>query len=59
FVSTENVIGTSDWSAHHLEFKTTADTHMLIVKIARPASHKFDNQLAGTIWIARVTLIPK
>jgi tetratricopeptide (TPR) repeat protein len=59
FVSTENVIGTSDWSAHQLEFKTTADTHMLIVKIARPASHKFDNQLAGTIWIARVTLIPK
>jgi len=59
FVSTENIIGTSDWSAHHLEFKTTADTHMLIVKIARPASHKFDNQLAGTIWIAHVTLIPK
>ena len=59
FVSTENVTGTSDWSAHQLEFKTTADTHILIVKIARPASHKFDNQLAGTIWIARVTLIPK
>jgi tetratricopeptide (TPR) repeat protein len=59
FVSTENVTGTSDWSAHQLEFKTTADTHMLIVKIARPASHKFGNQLAGTIWIARVTLSPK
>jgi tetratricopeptide (TPR) repeat protein len=59
FVSTENVTGTSDWSAHQLEFKTTADTHMLIVKIARPASHKFDNQIAGTIWIARVTLIRK
>jgi Tetratricopeptide repeat len=59
FVSTENVTGTSDWSAHQLEFKTSADTHMLIVKIARPASHKFDNQLAGTVWIARVTLMPK
>jgi tetratricopeptide (TPR) repeat protein len=58
-VSTENVTGTSDWSAHQLEFKTSADTHMLIVKIARPASHKFDNHLAGTIWIARVTLSPK
>jgi Tetratricopeptide repeat len=59
FVSTENVTGTSDWSAHQMEFKTSADTHMLIVKIARPASHKFDNQLAGAIWIARVTLTPK
>jgi len=59
FVSTENVTGTSDWSAHQLEFKTRPDTHLLIVKLARPASHKFDNQLAGTIWIARVTLSPK
>ncbi|MGD0402541.1 MAG: hypothetical protein ABSB66_05030, partial [Candidatus Acidiferrales bacterium] len=59
FVSTENVTGTSDWSAHQLEFKTGADTRLLIVKIARPASRKFDNQLAGTIWIARVTLSPK
>jgi Tetratricopeptide repeat len=59
FVSTENVTGTSDWSAHQLEFKTSPDTHLLIVKLARPASHKFDNQLAGTIWIAHVTLIPK
>ena len=59
FVSTENVTGTSDWSAHQLEFKTSPDTHLLIVKLARPASHKFDNQLAGTIWIARVTLSPK
>jgi hypothetical protein len=59
FVSTENVTGTSDWSAHQLEFKTSADTHLLIVKIARPISHKFDNHLAGTVWIARVTLLPK
>ncbi|MGB8524141.1 MAG: tetratricopeptide repeat protein [Candidatus Acidiferrales bacterium] len=59
FVSTENVTGTSDWSAHQLEFKTGADTRLLIVKIARPASHKFDDQLAGTIWIARVALVPK
>jgi tetratricopeptide (TPR) repeat protein len=56
-LSTENVTGSSDWSAHHLEFKTSPDTRMLIVKIARPASHKFDNRLAGTVWVARVTLL--
>jgi tetratricopeptide repeat protein len=58
FLSTENVTGTSDWSAHQSELKTGAKTRLLIVKIARAASRKFDNQLAGTIWIARVTLMP-
>jgi hypothetical protein len=59
FVSTENVTGSSEWSAHRLELKTSADTRLLIVKIARPISHKFDNRLAGTIWIARVSLLAK
>ena len=59
FLSTENVTGTSGWAAHQLEFRTSADTHMLIVKIVRPISHKFDNRLAGAVWIAGVTLLPK
>jgi hypothetical protein len=59
FSSTENVTGSSDWSPHRLELKTSADTRLLIVKIARPISHKFDNRLAGTLWITRVTLLPK
>jgi hypothetical protein len=58
-ISTENLIGTSDWSPHQLEFKSTGSTHLLIVKVARPASHKFDNKLAGTFWITRVTVLPK
>ena len=58
-ISTENVTGTSDWSAHELEFKTPGNTRLLIVRVARPASHKFDNKLAGTVWIARVSLLPK
>ena len=58
-VATENVTGGSDWSAHKLEFRTGSETHLLIIKIARPMSHKFDNHLGGTIWITRVTLLPK
>ena len=58
-ISTENLTGTSDWSPHQLEFKTTGNTRLLIVKLARPPSHKFDNKLAGTVWIARVSLLPK
>ena len=58
-ISTENLTGTSDWTPHQLEFKTTGNTRLLIVKLARPPSHKFDNKLAGTVWIARVSLLPK
>ena len=58
-ISTENLTGTSGWSLHQLEFKTAGHTRLLIVKVARPASHKFDSRLAGTVWIAHVTLVPK
>jgi hypothetical protein len=57
-ISTENLTGTSGWSLHQLEFKTAGHTRLLIVKVARPASHKFDSRLAGTVWVAHVTLVP-
>jgi tetratricopeptide (TPR) repeat protein len=59
FVSSKNMIGTSDWSVQQLEFETKADTQLLIVRVARPSSHKFDNQIAGTVWIDDVKLEPE
>ena len=59
FVSTKNMTGTSDWSLQQLEFETRADTHLLIVRVARPLSQKFDNQIAGTLWIDRVSVGPE
>ena len=56
FLSTENVVGTTGWSPQQLEFKTTANTHLLVVRIARPASTKIDNQIRGAVWINHVTL---
>lgn len=56
FLSTENLVGTSSWSPQQLEFQTEPDTQLLVVRLARPASRKFDNQIAGTVWIDRVTL---
>lgn len=56
FLSTENVVGTTGWSAQQVEFKTGAATHLLIVRIARPASTKLDNQISGTVWVDQVTL---
>jgi hypothetical protein len=56
FVSTENLVGTSAWSEKKAEFKTKADTRMLLIRVARPLSSKFDNQIAGTVWIDDVSL---
>src|SRR5207248_1881403 len=38
FLSTENRVGTSDWSAQQLEFKTQADTRLLMIRVAHPPS---------------------
>jgi hypothetical protein len=51
FVSTENLVGNADWSEQLGEFTTGADTHLLLIRIVRPASSKLDNQIAGTVWI--------
>jgi len=59
FVSTGNTIGTSDWSTQQVEFETKANTHLLILRVARPPSRKFDNQIAGTVWIDQVTVEPE
>jgi hypothetical protein len=53
---TENRVGTSEWAEQQLVFKTQPDTRLLIVRIARPASRKFDNRIAGTVWIGHVCL---
>src|SRR5947207_8621693 len=58
FLSTENAVGTSDWSSQQLEFETKANTRLLMVRVARPPSEKLDNQIGGTVWIDQVSLIP-
>jgi len=58
FLSSENMVGASSWSERHFTFKTGPDTRLLVVRLARPASHKFDNHVAGTVWIDHITLEP-
>jgi hypothetical protein len=58
FLSTENLVGNFEWSPEYLEFKTGPDTRLLVVRVARPASRKFDSRIAGTVWISRVNLSP-
>jgi len=59
FVSSENLVGTSDWSEQHAEFTTLADTRLLLVRVVRSVSNKLDNQIVGTVWIDDVRLISK
>jgi hypothetical protein len=56
FLSTGNVVGTSGWSPQQLEFRTDLDTRLLVLRLARPLSRKFDNQITGTVWIDRLNL---
>jgi len=57
FAATENLVGTFDWSTETLNFQTAPETRLLVVRLARPASSKFDNKIAGTVWIRRVSLV--
>ena len=56
FASTENLLGTLNWSEEDAQFTTRSDTRLLLVRVVRPASAKLDNQIAGTEWIDAVRL---
>jgi hypothetical protein len=56
FVSTENLVGTSGWLEQLGEFTTRADTRMLLVRVARPASRMIDNRISGTVWFDGISL---
>ena len=56
FLSTENLVGSSSWSPERLEFTTGPETRLLVVRLARPASRKFDNLIGGTVWIDQINL---
>jgi Tfp pilus assembly protein PilF len=56
FLSTENLTGTSAWSQRNAEFVTKPDTHLLLIRVARLMSSRLDNKIAGTVWIADVSL---
>lgn len=56
FVSSDGATGTAAWSQQHLEFQTGPQTSLLVIRLARPTSRKFDNLIAGTVWIDHLSL---
>ena len=55
--ATDSPLGTSGWAEQRLEFKTPANTRLLLIRVARQASEKFDNKIRGTVWIDKVCLV--
>jgi tetratricopeptide (TPR) repeat protein len=56
FLQSDAAVGNSSWLRRQLEFKSGSDTRLLEIRVARPASTKFDNRIAGAVWIDQVSL---
>jgi hypothetical protein len=50
--------GTAVWTPLELTFQVSPATRLLQIQLSREPSSKFDNELAGTVWIDRVELAP-
>jgi hypothetical protein len=56
---TESLTGTTTgWDSLLLDFRTGPRTSLLIVTLARLPSRKFDNLIAGKVWLDDVQLTP-
>ncbi|HTS13120.1 MAG TPA: carbohydrate binding domain-containing protein [Candidatus Limnocylindrales bacterium] len=56
-VETSGMTGTFTWHEERTEFTTGPVTRVLVIQIHRPPSTKFDNQIAGTLWVDDVSLV--
>lgn len=53
---TEQLRGSSDWQHLELTFVVPVKTQLLSVQVVRSPSRKFDNKIAGTVWIDDATI---
>jgi tetratricopeptide (TPR) repeat protein len=54
----DNFTGDHPWQAQSADFTTAAGAQRVQIVIYRPPSQKFDNKLAGTLWVDDVSLTP-
>ncbi|MGB7730051.1 MAG: tetratricopeptide repeat protein [Candidatus Acidiferrum sp.] len=55
---TSEILGTNPWTLVQVDIVTGPETHFLKIAVKRIPSWKFDNKLAGTVWIDDVSLTP-
>jgi hypothetical protein len=56
-LATPGVLGSEPWTPVELDFETSADTHVLILRLRRPASTVL-TKIVGTAWADDVSLVP-
>jgi O-antigen ligase len=57
-VRTEQLTGTHDWTKIEQVISVPKESRLIEIEVARQPSQRFDNQIAGTVWIDDVTLGP-
>jgi hypothetical protein len=57
-VLTANLVGSHPWALVEADIATGADTDLLALSLRRLPSQKFDNKLAGNVWVDDVSLVP-
>jgi hypothetical protein len=56
---TDDLTGTSDgWTPLVLDFVTGPKTELIVVRLVRLPSKKFDNLISGRVWLDDVRLTP-
>jgi hypothetical protein len=56
---TDDSTGTSDgWTPLILDFTTGPKTELIVVRLVRLPSKKFDNLISGKVWLDDVLLTP-
>lgn len=55
---TPNMVGTNPWTPVNSDVLSSTDTELLIIALRRIQSWKFENKLAGTVWVDDVSLVP-
>ena len=45
------MLGTHDWQEQDMEFTVPEACHAVVVRLHRRISHRFDNKIAGTLWL--------
>jgi tetratricopeptide (TPR) repeat protein len=54
---TENLTGTQPWTPEDMDIQTGPQTHLLTVRVVRPASEHFGGKIDGTAWVDDVSLV--
>ncbi|MDA2918209.1 hypothetical protein MYX76_01720 [Desulfobacterota bacterium AH_259_B03_O07] len=53
---TKPIVGTHDWHSVKLPFKTPRDCNLIVIRLRRHESDKFDRFISGSVWIDNVEL---